>query len=124
MIHLAFFCLRFHLFEFHSGLLWFVSFLFSCKTCLPRTHSVLRSTSPRPRAGQCLLHTQDTSSPSLLAGWFVRPFQIVGQAIERSLPEFPILFYPTNRLLHWFGFQVQLMHAAIAFAADQARILQ
>src|SRR3989442_14228891 len=55
---------------------------------------------------------------------FVCFFQILGQTIERSLPEFPVFFDPANGLLHWLCFQFQLMDATIVPAAEQSGFLQ
>ena len=52
------------------------------------------------------------------------PLQISGQTIERSVPKFPILFDPANRLLHRLCFQFQLVDATIAPASKQPGLLE
>jgi hypothetical protein len=50
--------------------------------------------------------------------------QIIRQPIERSLPEFAIVFHPLGSLLHRLRFQFQLMNAPIAASPDQSRFFE
>ena len=65
--------------------------------------------------------------PSLrvrLLRWSVFLFQIIGQAIERSLPEPAILLYPSRSLSKRSGVESHFVNASMAPAPKQPRLLQ
>ena len=51
-------------------------------------------------------------------------FQIISQAIERSFPEFAILFHPLRGLLERFGLELHLVHTPVAPATKQSCFLK
>jgi hypothetical protein len=56
--------------------------------------------------------------------WPVLIFEILGQAIERSLPELAILLYPLGSLPERFGVEPHFVDASIAPAAKQPGVLE
>jgi hypothetical protein len=56
--------------------------------------------------------------------WPVLIFEILGQTIERSLPELAILLYPLGSLPERFGIEAHFVNASITPAPKQSRLLQ
>ena len=56
--------------------------------------------------------------PPFFVGRFVRFFQIISQAIERSLPKFAVFFDPLCGLFQRLGLELHFMNAPIAPASQ------